>query len=133
MTNMLQSARPPALSLTHSSSFFFLPPSTLPQPYPSLHPYLTLYLPACLSRQAGHSAPPTFIHTTPCFVFVRVGWRTTEAAGWVAGSGSAGDGWKDDFTHSTTGLEEKRGGRSRRCSSLLEDHTCTEHPHFVIH
>lgn len=42
---------------------------------------LSLYLPAFL----GHSAPPTFIHTTPCFVFMLSGW------GWRAG-------WKDDFT-----------------------------------
>lgn len=53
---------------------------------------LSLYLPAFL----GHPAPPTFIHTTPCFVFMLRGW------GWR-------EGRKDDFT---TAWITKRGGGS---------------------
>lgn len=131
MTNMLQSARSLAHSLTHS--FILppsLPPSAPPQPYPSLHPYLALYLPAaCLSRPLG---PSHFHSYNALFCF-----HASRMEG-----GGGGDGWKDDFTHSTTALEERRGGRGRRCSSILEDHiqlrtenthTHKEHPHCVIH
>ena len=76
MPNMLQSAHSfihPLLLLLLLLLLLHCPPlypSSLPQPHPALHHYLSLYLPAFL----GHSAPPTFIHTTPCFVFVQPGW-----------------------------------------------------------
>lgn len=120
MTNMLQSVRPPARSLAHS----LIHPPSLSLLCHSLTLLCThISLSICPPAFLGHSAPPTFIHTTPCFVFMRAGWRAAEVeenkGGWWA---QAGDGWKDDFTHSTTGLEERSGGRSPSCSSILEDH-----------
>lgn len=117
----VSSPSPPARSLAHS---LIHPPSLSLLCHSLTLPCTHISLSICPPAFLGHSAPPTFIHTTPCFVFMRAGWRAAEVeekeGGWWA---RAGDGWKDDFSHSTTGLEERIGGRSPSCSSILEDHT----------
>lgn len=99
---------PLARSLTHS---FILPPSLPPLRHSLTLPCTHISLSICPPPAfLGHSAPPTFIHTTPCFVFMRAGWRAVVGGtdgrmisliqqqrwrrGEVGGAGGAAASWR---------------------------------------
>lgn len=103
MPNILQSAHSfihPLLLLLLLLHCPLLYASSLPQPHPALHQYLSLYLPACLSRPLS---PSHFHSYNALFCF-----RASLLGGWR-------HGWRDDFTHSTT-----RGEVGGAGSSILE-------------
>lgn len=111
-TNTTTAAGPCLLALTRVSYYakhaHSSPPTPLSSPsqaHPALHHYLPLYLPAFL----GHSAPPTFIHTAPRFVFMLAGW---------VGKGRGRHGRRDDFAGTT-----RRGGSILERFSLVKPNT----------
>lgn len=77
----------------YSTVLFSIPPLCHSLTLPCTNIYRFICLPAFL----GHSALPTFIHTTPCFVFMLARW---------------GDGGIDDFTHASTRGEVGGAGNS---------------------
>lgn len=102
----------PVISLIHS----FIPSScTVLLSIPPLHhsltlPCTTISLCICLPAFLGHSAPPTFIHTAPCFVFMLPRWRWGEDGGgeeaWI-------EGWMEGW-FCTCFNNKTRRRRSRR-------------------
>lgn len=133
MPNMLQSAH----SFIHSSSsssccstvLLSLPPSALPQPHPALHPYLALYLPACLSRPLG---PSHFHSYNALFCF--------HASRMEVGEGARGvgmDGGMISLIQQREEWWEEPAGSILESSSLIKLHACAhtharENPHCVI-
>lgn len=82
MPNMLQSAHSfihPLLLLLHCPLLY---PSSPPQPHPALHHYLSLYLPACLSRPLG----PSHFHSYNALFCFHAGWM----GGWREGGMDGG-------------------------------------------